>query len=769
MERRILSKFLLLFVALFVVFACLPVSATSGGGDTTDPEMTSLVATIEGTDITSTNGTITCILGDEVTSIRVTMDEPVSLVGTPNVTIEGGTIPEGTVYGTISLDTSDTTNKTLIITPNPGNEEAGQLGAFTFSVADEVIEDSFGNSQPYTFTLQVAESLVRAVGDGVTPMAETTLDSTQAFTFSFASANSNLDELQLDIYFGVEAGESNRVYANCVQINLPANATGVEGLIDAIDDAFYEHTRSELVAAYGENEIRMYEAVGFCVGQHKATAVKEKVKYEGTATAGTWTITMNTYLLREDALELLVMVTDDKDAEWGQNNYTINGGADTKAFYYTLLAPSNIYVDDDYDGDSYGNIIGDGIYVYGANAFATIQDAVDNVREGGTVYVAAGSYDSFLVDGKSNVESVSIIGEDADTTIIDGQDGAADVEMSGLSAVAGFFGCSDVTFSGFTVKNSATDPTTSAGIGVAFSSRVLLQNNIAEDNASGIVLYATQDSTVTNNTFTDNAAYGIWLEGYSVDECYSTGNTLSENAITDNTIDGIYCGVLCDDNMISDNTISGSTQLNGVNSSAGQDANGIYLWKSGGNTVTGNTLSGNTGSGIELMGANQNSINGNVITDNDRNGVWIRYSPEYPDTGLNAINDNKIYGNDTDGDGYQLCTLAGFSAIDAEYNWWGTAVATAVAAGIYDADVDAVDYIPFYTNANMTALSGEEIYVDDDYTSVACGGHIWGVDAFDNIQDAIDAAAVGGTINVAAGKYVENIFIDKEIYLFGSD
>lgn len=45
------------------------------------------------------------------------------------------------------------------------------------------------------------------------------------------------------------------------------------------------------------------------------------------------------------------------------------------------------------------------------------------------------------------------------------------------------------------------------------------------------------------------------------------------------------------------------------------------------------------------------------------------------------------------------------------------------------------------------------VYVDDDFTSSSAGGHVWGTDAFDNIQNALDTVAVSGTIHVASGTY----------------
>ncbi|KKQ34741.1 MAG: Cell surface protein, partial [Candidatus Nomurabacteria bacterium GW2011_GWB1_37_5] len=60
------------------------------------------------------------------------------------------------------------------------------------------------------------------------------------------------------------------------------------------------------------------------------------------------------------------------------------------------------------------------------------------------------------------------------------------------------------------------------------------------------------------------------------------------------------------------------------------------------------------------------------------------------------------------------------------------------------------------------------VYVDDDWDSASnAGGHDWQFDAFDNIQDAVDAVAEGGTVNVASGTYTENITINKTISVIG--
>ena len=61
-----------------------------------------------------------------------------------------------------------------------------------------------------------------------------------------------------------------------------------------------------------------------------------------------------------------------------------------------------------------------------------------------------------------------------------------------------------------------------------------------------------------------------------------------------------------------------------------------------------------------------------------------------------------------------------------------------------------------------------EVYVDDDYYDGGHNdGHIWGYDAFDGIQDGIDAIEAGGRMYVYNGTYFENVVIYKPLTLMG--
>jgi hypothetical protein len=53
--------------------------------------------------------------------------------------------------------------------------------------------------------------------------------------------------------------------------------------------------------------------------------------------------------------------------------------------------------------------------------------------------------------------------------------------------------------------------------------------------------------------------------------------------------------------------------------------------------------------------------------------------------------------------------------------------------------------------------------VDDDYGPLSCGGHQWGVGAFDSIQVGLDTAADDGTVNILSGVYIEDAATAKPV------
>jgi nitrous oxidase accessory protein NosD len=80
------------------------------------------------------------------------------------------------------------------------------------------------------------------------------------------------------------------------------------------------------------------------------------------------------------------------------------------------------------------------------------------------------------------------------------------------------------------------------------------------------------------------------------------------------------------------------------------------------------------------------------------------------------------------------------------------------------------------TTATYTIAQPTTVYVDDTWALTAFGddpdgagpGNIFGYDAFATIQEGINAVAAGGTVNVLAGSYNENLTLGKQITLNGA-
>jgi parallel beta-helix repeat protein len=341
-------------------------------------------------------------------------------------------------------------------------------------------------------------------------------------------------------------------------------------------------------------------------------------------------------------------------------------------------ATSPVYVDDNWTGSLLGAEVDTGKF-YGWNAFDTVQGGVDNVTAGGTVYVAAGTY----AENVSIEKQITLAGEDAATTVIDG----------GGSGIVVMVQADGVEISGFTVQNSGATEA-DAGIGVFAADNANLHDNLIQNNAIGVGLGGATGVVVDENTFKNNYI-GVGISHSPIDGAPSTGNTISDNTITDSIHSGIYGDQDCDDNDILDNTISSVVGA----------ADGIYLWKSSGNTLTGNVLSNNTQYGLQLMGSNENTITGNTLTGN-LDGIRIRISgwPEgaYPAT-PNTIQGNAIYGNTA----YNLYAAPELASVDASLNYWGSACEPTGVTG-------NVVYSPWWTDpaglGTATSSGGEYVF-----------------------------------------------------------
>ena len=288
--------------------------------------------------------------------------------------------------------------------------------------------------------------------------------------------------------------------------------------------------------------------------------------------------------------------------------------------------------------------------------------------------------------------------------------------------------------------------------------------------ANGILIWDSATGTIVNNTVSDFAYDGTGWCAQGID---GTGAT----SVTGNTVTDCQCGIgVWGDSSstnpyvtISDNTITAT----GLVGSEGDGVTGITVDAWGGGTATAtisnNNLSGGgpddgirIGQDFDDPDAIDATISSNTIIDWDT-GIFIGDSADEIDVADNeissstmgskgiyipstttvtcvTINFNNIAGNDA----YGLDNDAS-GTVDATRNWWGNASgpynATTNPSGTGNDVSDNVDYSPWW-GANYIGV-----------------GHPWDWYTNDSIQDAIDAASAGDTVNVMAGTYVEDLVI----------
>jgi len=186
----------------------------------------------------------------------------------------------------------------------------------------------------------------------------------------------------------------------------------------------------------------------------------------------------------------------------------------------TEASPATTYVPDDYP---------------------TIKAAINAASPGDTIMIKAGTYYENLVVSKS----LSLVGEDRDTTIIDGNG----------KGIAIYVTCnvSQVLIRGFTLHNG--QPGIKLG---AYSNDNIIMNNRIENNLSGIVLEESSRNSIINNIIENNVFNGIHL---IMSNTAGGGNQIIGNDIIGN-LNGVnsFCTVTISSNVFSDNDFISNTR-----------------------------------------------------------------------------------------------------------------------------------------------------------------------------------------------------------------
>jgi len=253
--------------------------------------------------------------------------------------------------------------------------------------------------------------------------------------------------------------------------------------------------------------------------------------------------------------------------------------------------------------------------------YVSIREAIDNAADGDTIFVKEGTYHENVVVNKS----LSLVGENVDTTIIDGN------PPEGYR-IPIKIQCDNVSVSGFKLLYGY------AGITVGEVKFCSISGNRIASNQHGILLVGTSFSNVTENYFEQ-----IRLSS-AIQLSYSNYNLVAGNYI-DNCTEGIQVWQYSTNNTVTENTITDCDDV------------AIRLQYADNNTIARNEVS-NSGLGTSIYVANNNTITKNNYISNIEqfpSGEWEWYAKTFGYNGSqNIINQNYFSdynGTDADGDG----------------------------------------------------------------------------------------------------------------------
>jgi hypothetical protein len=176
------------------------------------------------------------------------------------------------------------------------------------------------------------------------------------------------------------------------------------------------------------------------------------------------------------------------------------------------------------------SIRGDTLYVGGGGTgnYSKIQDAIDNASDGDTVFVYEKSspyYENIEID-----KSITLIGEDKNTTIIDGAKKGIVVDIR----------ANKVVISSFTIQNSSNtyQPSICYGIDINYDNCTIV-NNIIKNNWIGIYddcSFVRKNFTIKDNIIIYNRRGILRFSGDYV------SGIITRNIIAHNDADGVNIG-----------------------------------------------------------------------------------------------------------------------------------------------------------------------------------------------------------------------------------
>jgi VCBS repeat-containing protein len=383
-----------------------------------------------------------------------------------------------------------------------------------------------------------------------------------------------------------------------------------------------------------------------------------------------------------------------------------------------------------------------------AGAVGRIQEAINLVSDS-TVHVAAGTYVEDLVITVDNLELAGADDGDPSLTVIRGI--ATEPWTNFPLATPNIDIQADgVQIHGFTIKSpDVADGFYSSGMVLTGTDIEIFHNAFVSEgsgNAASVVIQTYRDevlgteSDISGLHIRDNAFSGTSPGGF--DTMFINHTNVGTGAVTieDNTVTGNAFRAVATERS---NTIVRGNTFSTV---LGSPSSGIQVMDLDGRaqsevTVEGNDISGfarGVRIGIVVNDEPQDLtdivVRQNVITGNGI-GVQVRTSAD----GV-TVAENSLGGNT----GLSVDNTDAGTILDASGNYFGTVDPSAVAA-LVSADVDYTPWLHGGTE-NEPGFTGDfsVLNVDDDSPQVGAVG--W-------IQEAINAVAEGGTVNVHPGEY----------------
>jgi parallel beta-helix repeat protein len=260
---------------------------------------------------------------------------------------------------------------------------------------------------------------------------------------------------------------------------------------------------------------------------------------------------------------------------------------------------------------------GRGITLYvggiGPGNYTTIQAAINNASNGDTIFVYNKTYNENL---DTKIKKITLIGENRDTTIIQGV--TTDPVVKILTG--------DTTIQGFTMIGT---PTANIIQVVTLSSNVFITHNVIKNGANGIILgITTSKVTITDNIIHNNAFIGIQLQTSSYD-------IISDNLIENNGGQGIEMSLSSNHNSILNNSIRDNVKeailITGLSSTVNtimgnnitDNQIGVRLSSAGSNKIQSNNIQGCAMEGVLLRSSSENTIEMNNFIDNARQATFM--------------------------------------------------------------------------------------------------------------------------------------------------